>query len=103
MTDRIPNAEREAAVLQTCRRVAIAVMVAYAESGITFEEADAQLEQKRGWAARTLGRLMRGDGNIDCRIIADLFFPTGFRPDIRLVKRPAESSGADSGGSDDQG
>ena len=103
MTDRIPNAERDAAVLLTCRRVAITVMAAYAESGITFEAADAQLEQKRGWAARTLGRLMRGDGNIDCRIIADLFFPTGFRPDIRLIKRPAAPSDSETGGSDAQG
>jgi hypothetical protein len=60
MTERIPEEVLKAAHLRWCRRVAVAIMSAFAETGMSYEEVEARLDLKKGFTRRWLNSYMEG-------------------------------------------
>ena len=86
MTERIPEEVLKAAHLRWCRRVAVSIMSALAETGMSYEEVEAKLELKKGFCRRWLNSYMEGTTR-EGREMTDLCCAMNVEPTITLHMR----------------
>lgn len=82
-TDPIPEAELIAARLRMQRRIAALVVSALAESGVSYDELDARLGNKPGFARRYINRLIEGKEK-GLNEFSDMCLGIGFEPHFSL-------------------
>jgi hypothetical protein len=83
MVDRIPEEVLKAAHLRWCRRVAVAIMTAFAETGMSYADVEARLDLKKGFVRRWLNSYMEGTTR-EGRELTDLCCALNCEPVISL-------------------